>query len=283
MPRYDAIASHGPPFYIQALSDIRSCQNKMRVLVRLDLGSNDGSPDGGGATKLLRIEDSGVNFAVFLQAIAAKLGATATESAWELYLEGEGGKKALVEDASEIDDGDTLVLCPSYSPTVAVKSEEGTGEDAPVTSEEDGDAASVAMARNKQTASKAIGDKAPSKQLAAKVARNISNARKRHRFRPGAKALREIRRYKKPTRGFLTVTDFLIRKETFQSLVREIAKDLQKDVNFTESAMCALQEGAEGYLLKLFQDTNICATHAKRQTIMPRDMQLARRIRGERS
>lgn len=111
----------------------------MRVLVRLDL---DSSSDGGGVTKLLRIENSGVNFAVLLQVIANKLGVAATEGAWELYLEGGGGKKALVEDASEIDDGDTLVLCPSHGPAVAVKSEEGIGKDAPVASK-DGDDASV--------------------------------------------------------------------------------------------------------------------------------------------
>ena len=112
----------------------------MRVLVRLDL---DSSSDGGGVTKLLRIENSGVNFAVLLQVIATKLGVAATEGAWELYLEGGGGKKALVEDASEIDDGDTLVLCPSHGPAVAVKSEEGIGEDTPAASEKDGDDASV--------------------------------------------------------------------------------------------------------------------------------------------
>ena len=118
---------------------------KMRVLVRLDLGLGDSSSEADGVTKLLRIEDSGVNFAVLLGTIAAKLGVTAmAEGAWELYLEGAGGKKALVEDVSEIEDGDTLVLCPRHSPAVAVKNEEGDiGGDAPAASEKDDDDGSV--------------------------------------------------------------------------------------------------------------------------------------------
>ena len=45
--------------------------------------------------------------------------------------------------------------------------------------------------------------------------------------------------------------------------------------------MLAIQEAAEAYLVNLFEWTNLCAMHAKRVTIMPRDMHLARRIRGE--
>ena len=90
----------------------------MRVLVRLDLGLGDssGSSEANGVTKLLRIEDSGssVDFAAFLRKIAVKLGVNVgvepTPDEWKLYLEGDGGKKALVEDTSEIDEGDTLVL-----------------------------------------------------------------------------------------------------------------------------------------------------------------------------
>ena len=48
-------------------------------------------------------------------------------------------------------------------------------------------------------------------------------------------------------------------------------------------AVLALQEASEAYLVGLFEDTNLCAIHAKRVTIMPKDIQLARRIRGERS
>ena len=107
------------------------------------------------------------------------------------------------------------------------------------------------MARTKQTARKSTGGKAPRKQLATKAARKSAPAtggvKKPHRYRPGTVALREIRRYQKST-------ELLIRKLPFQRLVREIA-----------------------------QDTNLCAIHAKRVTIMPKDIQLARRIRGERA
>jgi histone H3/H4 len=71
---------------------------------------------------------------------------------------------------------------------------------------------------------------------------------------------------------------------TVQSFsVREIAQDFKTDLRFQGSAVLALQEAAEAYLVGLFEDTNLCAIHAKRVTIMPKDIQLARRIRGERS
>lgn len=72
-------------------------------------------------------------------------------------------------------------------------------------------------------------------------------------------------------------------KLPFQRLVREIAQDFKTDLRFQSSAIGALQEAAEAYLVSLFEDTNLCAIHAKRVTIMPKDIQLARRIRGERS
>ena len=58
---------------------------------------------------------------------------------------------------------------------------------------------------------------------------------------------------------------------------------LQTDLRFQSSAVLALQEASEAYLVGLFEDTNLCAIHAKRVTIMPKDIQLARRIRGERA
>ena len=81
----------------------------------------------------------------------------------------------------------------------------------------------------------------------------------------------------------LEFTDLLIRKAPFQRLVREIAQDFKSDLRFQGSAVLALQEAAEAYLVGLFEDTNLCAIHAKRVTIMPKDVQLARRIRGERA
>ena len=78
-------------------------------------------------------------------------------------------------------------------------------------------------------------------------------------------------------------TELLIRKLPFQRLVREIAQDFKTDLRFQSSAVMALQEASEAYLVGLFEDTNLCAIHAKRVTIMPKDIQLARRIRGERA
>ncbi|KAG2499502.1 hypothetical protein HYH03_002449 [Edaphochlamys debaryana] len=121
--------------------------------------------------------------------------------------------------------------------------------------------------------------KAPRKQLATKAARKTpatGGVKKPHRYRPGTVALREIRKYQKST-------ELLIRKLPFQRLVREIAQDFKTDLRFQSQAVLALQEAAEAYLVGLFEDTNLCAIHAKRVTIMPKDIQLARRIRGERA
>jgi len=98
--------------------------------------------------------------------------------------------------------------------------------------------------------------------------------KKPRRFRPGTVALKEIRRYQKST-------ELLIRKLPFQRLVREISQDYKTDLRFQASAIMALQEAAEAYLVGLFEDSNLAAIHAKRVTVMPRDIQLARRVRGE--
>jgi histone H3 len=135
------------------------------------------------------------------------------------------------------------------------------------------------MARTKQTARKSTGGKAPRKLLSTKAARKnapCTGVVKPHRYRPGTVALREIRKYQKST-------DLLIRKIPFQRLVREIAQDYKEELRFQSSAILALQEASEAYLTGLFEDTNLCAIHAGRVTIYPKDMQLARRIRGERA
>ena len=135
------------------------------------------------------------------------------------------------------------------------------------------------MARTKQTTRKSTGGKAPRKILSMKAARKSTPATgvtKPRRFRPGTVALREIRKYQKGT-------DLLIRKLPFQRLVREISQDYRGDLRFQSHALLALQEASEAYLTSIFEDTNLCAIHAKRVTIMPKDMQLARRIRGERA
>ncbi|GAA5872123.1 hypothetical protein JCM8547_003813 [Rhodosporidiobolus lusitaniae] len=105
--------------------------------------------------------------------------------------------------------------------------------------------------------------------------------KKPHRFRPGTVALREIRHYQKST-------DLLLRRLPFARLVREIATEFFEDedgnavgLRWQSSALLALQEATEAYLVHLFEDSNLCALHAKRVTIMQRDMQLVRRIRGD--
>jgi len=142
------------------------------------------------------------------------------------------------------------------------------------------------MARTKQTARLSTGGRAHSakKHLATKASRRISSptdtthktreGSRTRRYRPGEVALREIRKYQKST-------ELMLRKRPFQRIVREIAADLQIQLRFQSTALLALQEAAEAYLVGLFEDTNLCAIHAKRVTIMPKDMQLARRIRGD--
>jgi histone H3 len=139
------------------------------------------------------------------------------------------------------------------------------------------------MARTKQTARKSTGGKGIKKNLSVralyKKAESVKADRekkKRHRYRPGALALKEIRKYQK-------TSELLIRKLPFQRLIREIIHSLDNSYRVQASAVVALQEAAEAYLVGLFEDTQLCAIHAKRVTIMPKDMQLARRIRGERS
>ena len=136
------------------------------------------------------------------------------------------------------------------------------------------------MARTKLTARKQISStKAPRKSYSSKVARKSTpvnmGIKKPHRYRPGTVALREIRKFQKST-------ELLLRKLPFQKLVREIACEFKSDLRFQTQAILALQEASEAYLVGLFEDTNLCCIHARRVTIMPKDMQLARRIRGER-
>ncbi|KAI0883468.1 histone-fold-containing protein [Annulohypoxylon maeteangense] len=99
---------------------------------------------------------------------------------------------------------------------------------------------------------------------------------RKRRYRPGTVALREIRRLQNNT-------DLLLRKLPFARLVREIALTMRpadEGMRWQSQALLALQESAEAFLVHLFEDTNLCAIHAKRVTIMQKDIQLARRIRG---
>nr|7BY0_A Chain A, Histone H3.2,Histone H3-like centromeric protein A [Gallus gallus]7BY0_E Chain E, Histone H3.2,Histone H3-like centromeric protein A [Gallus gallus] len=135
------------------------------------------------------------------------------------------------------------------------------------------------MARTKQTARKSTGGKAPRKQLATKAARKSAPAtggvKKPHRYRPGTVALREIRRYQKST-------ELLIRRQPFARVVREICLLFTRGVDYRWQAMAllALQEAAEAFLVHLLEDAYLCSLHARRVTLYPKDLQLARRLRG---
>lgn len=96
----------------------------------------------------------------------------------------------------------------------------------------------------------------------------------KRKWKSGTVALREIKKYQK-------TTNLLVAKKPFQMLVREIAQDYKTDLRFQPTALEALQEAAEAYLVGLFEDTNLLAIHAGRTTIEPKDMKMARRIRGD--
>lgn len=124
-----------------------------------------------------------------------------------------------------------------------------------------------------------VAGKAPRKSLATKAARKAASVaeigKKKHRYRPGTVALREIRRYQKST-------DLLIPRLPFQRLVREIAQELKNNLRFQGSAILTLQEAAESYMTELFTDSQLLAIHGNRIGIKSKDIQLARRMRGER-
>eukprot|EP00767_Chilomastix_cuspidata_P003492 gnl/Chilomastix_cuspidata/361.p1 GENE.gnl/Chilomastix_cuspidata/361~~gnl/Chilomastix_cuspidata/361.p1 ORF type:complete len:159 (+),score=67.53 gnl/Chilomastix_cuspidata/361:58-477(+) len=132
------------------------------------------------------------------------------------------------------------------------------------------------MARTKHIARKAPTGKAPRKRLAAKAARKTAAAqggvKKSRKAKPGTVALKQIRDYQKSTQ-------LLMRKLPFQRLVRDISSQLKvDDVRFQAQAIAALQEAAEAFVVNLMEDTNLCAIHCKRVTIMKRDIVLAKRL-----
>ena len=113
---------------------------------------------------------------------------------------------------------------------------------------------------------------------------STGGVKKPHRYRPGMVALREIRRYQKST-------ECLIKRSPFQQLIREISQEYRVcpdgpgtpsvQVQIQSTAIAALQEAAENFIVGLFEDVNLLAVHAKRITVMPRDIRLALRIRGD--
>ena len=132
------------------------------------------------------------------------------------------------------------------------------------------------------------GGKQPRKFISHKMLRKgikpTGGLKKPHRYRPGMVALREIRQYQRSTEN-------LIKRTPFQKLIREISQEYRicpdgpgtpsVQVRFQSTAIAALQEAAENYIVGLFEDVNLLAIHARRVTIMPRDIRLALCIRGD--
>ena len=130
--------------------------------------------------------------------------------------------------------------------------------------------------QTKQTAVKAKSAKrALGQKKAKKSASGSTGAKKSFRWRPGTVALREVRRLQKST-------DLLIAKAPFSRLVREVAETHKAGLRFQASAVAAIQEATEAFVVSLLSDANLAALHSGRVTAMPRDLQLVRRLRGER-
>lgn len=138
----------------------------------------------------------------------------------------------------------------------------------------------MAMVRTKDTqivggpAARSSARKSKSPRKSPSIYSPINPPVKKKRYRPGERALREIRFYQRNT-------DMLIRKLPFARLVKEVQTYFfRKEYRWQASAMEALQEAAEAHLVSLLEDANLCCIHGKRVTLMVKDIQLARRIRG---
>ena len=132
------------------------------------------------------------------------------------------------------------------------------------------------------------GGKQPRKGIIHKMLRKgmrpTGGIKKPHRYRSGMVALREIRRYQASTENLIKCTPF-------QKLLREISQEFRicpdgpgtssVQVRFQSTAIAALQEAAENYIVGLFEDLNLLTIHARQVTIMPRDIRLALRICGD--
>jgi histone H3 len=130
--------------------------------------------------------------------------------------------------------------------------------------------------QTKQTAVKSKSSKrALGQKKAKKSASGSTGVKKSFRWRPGTVALREVRRLQKGT-------ELLVAKAPFSRLVREIAEGHKSGLRFQASAVAAIQEATEAFVVSLLSDANLTALHANRVTAMPRDLQLVRRLRGER-
>ncbi|KPA76022.1 putative histone H3 [Leptomonas pyrrhocoris] len=129
------------------------------------------------------------------------------------------------------------------------------------------------MSRTKETARAKRSITSKKSKKAPRAASGVKKAQRR--WRPGTCAIREIRRFQKST-------DLLIQRAPFQRLVREVSSAQKEGLRFQSSAIMAIQEATESYIVSVLADTNLACIHAKRVTIQPKDVQLAMRLRGER-
>ena len=138
------------------------------------------------------------------------------------------------------------------------------------------------MPKTKTAAKAKTSKKMPTKSSKSKALKKSAPAAggvKKRAFKgwkAGTVALREVKKYQKSVATLLP-------RAPFQRLVRSIVSDMDHDLRFQSQALAALQEASEAYIVGLFEDTNLCAIHAQRKTVMKKDMDLARRMRGDRN
>ncbi|KPA82691.1 putative histone H3 variant [Leptomonas pyrrhocoris] len=138
-------------------------------------------------------------------------------------------------------------------------------------------AAVVAKRPSKNVASRKMhkASRATAKKEAKSPRASANGAKRQHRWRPGTVALREVRKYQHST-------DALIQRAPFRRLVREIVTTFKDTIRMSSSALEAIQEATESYVVNVLGDANLCTIHAKRVTLFPKDLQLALRLRGDR-
>ena len=123
---------------------------------------------------------------------------------------------------------------------------------------------------DEEVRSKQARKKLPSIPLRKKV--STGGVKKPHHYRPSTVALQEIQKYQRST-------ELLCRRLSVARLIREITQDFKVGLHFQATALLAIQEAMEAWLVHLMEDMNLCAIHAKRVTIGPKDLSLVCRIR----
>ena len=119
-----------------------------------------------------------------------------------------------------------------------------------------------------------IGIKTLLRPMGVPGSKRLKRPQKTRCYWPGMQALHEIRQFQK-------FTELLIPKQAFLRVACQILQRESPSSQIQTSAVLALHKAAEAYLIFLMEDTNLCGIHTKRVMILPKDMQLVRRIRGK--